>query len=190
MRRLIGLLVLGFSLTPLWGQDEPSGEFRAFYSTIQSFDFDSGAGVFRVSDDAFHGGGFGFVFNLTPWFGLYSDTVFYGGVEDSNSNIGLKLINQTQGAKLTARELGDFNLYGKAGMGFTRFVFDVAQGEAVYYQTSFQLAGGVDIPIREGTYFYVEAGRSILSLPNLTNLPGRDKWSGSLGLTAGIAFAF
>ncbi len=190
MRRLIGIAVLGFGLTSLWAQDEPSGEFRAFYSTIPSFDFDSGAGLFRVSGDGFHGGGFGFAFNLTPWFGLFSDTEFFGGVKDSNSNIGLKLINQTQGAKFTARELGNVNLYGKAGMGFARFVFDVAQQEAVYYQTSFLLAGGVDVPISESMYLYVEAGRRILSLPNLTNLPERDKWSGSLGLTTGIAFAF
>lgn len=188
MRRLIGILVLSLCCTPLFAQDEPTGEFRLFYSTLQGFDFDSGSPTFQIADDSFHGGGFGFVFNLNPWFGIYSDSQFYAGVKAAG--LDLKLINQMQGVKLTARQLGGLNLYGKAGMGFARFVFSFPQGESVSYQTSFNLAGGLDIKLSDGFYVYGEVGRTALSLPNLTGLSNRDKWDGNLALTTGIAFMF
>jgi hypothetical protein len=167
----------------------PSGEFRLYYQTIRDFNYNSGAPGLTFQNDSFNGGGFGFVYDLNPRFGIYSDTTFLRGPEEGG--IKLNLINQVQGAKVTAREIGPLNVYAKGGIGFARFIFSAAGSDlGVFWQTNFDLAGGVDFELRDGFFFYIEAKRMVMSLPRLTNAPDRDKWNGSLGLASGIAFRF
>lgn len=189
MRRGLFVAILGLMLTvPAYGQFDGGGEFRIFYQTIQGFDYDAGGGFVVAEGGSFHGGGFGFVFDLNDWFGIYSDTSFLGGLD--SDFVGIKLITQNQGAKLTARDIAGANLYGKAGIGIQRFVIELSGTEGVSYQTGFDLGGGVDVPLSEGLYWFGELKMSLLSLPDLTGAPGRDKWSKSPTFSTGILFRF
>lgn len=169
-------------------QSSPQGEIQLYYQSVQGFDFDSGTPLFSISDEDFQGGGFGFVYNLNSWFGLWSQSTFFGGVEQNE--ISLKLINQMQGVKLTARDLGPINLFGKGGMGFTRFVFETPTFETVRFGTSFNFGGGIEYVLKEGLLLIVEGTQMSMSLPDISGLPDRDKWDSNLLVTVGIAFQF
>ena len=189
MRRLFLFLLVVFAGSSLAYAQGPSGEFRLYYQTIRDFNYRTGLPDFEFQGDSFHGGGFGFVYDLNPRLGIYSDTAFLRGPEAGG--IKLNLINQVQGIKLTARELGPLNVYAKGGIGFARYIFSASGSDlGVYWQSNFDLAGGVDFEINDGFYFYIEAKRMVMSLPRLTNVEDRDKWNGSLGLATGIAFRF
>lgn len=188
MRKLILLimvvLVVGVSLH---GQT-PQGEFRGYFQNVSNFDFQSGSPSFDISGEGFNGGGFGFVFNLNDWLGFFTETNFLTGVEQGS--LSLKLINQSQGIKVTARELGPVNVYAKGGIGFSRFLFDTGSGETIRYQTGFSTGGGVDFRISDPMAFFVEGNLLTFSLPNITNVSDRDKWDSSLGTSVGVAFFF
>jgi hypothetical protein len=182
---LMGIALLSISAA---AAQASQGEFRGYYQHIANFDFQSGSPDFDITGDSFNGGGFGFVFNLNEWFGLYSESTFLTGVEQQG--LDLKLFNQIQGAKLTAREVGPFNLYAKGGIGFTRFVFDSQGSEFVQYQTSFAGGGGVDILFSENFAIFVEGNLLSFSLPNLTGVENRDKWDSAFGTTVGVVLSF
>lgn len=186
-----GLLIVALvvaTCSMLYGQ-APQGELEVYYQTIQNFDFDSGSPQFSISDEAFHGGGFGFVFYLNDWFGLFSNTSLYGGIEENA--IDLKLINQVQGVKLIARDLGIFNVYTKGGIGFARYVFELQNlGETVRYGTSFLAGAGLEVRMSDNIYFLLEGNQTSLSLPDISGSPNRDKWDSTLGFLTGIALQF
>lgn len=172
----------------LYGQT-PQGEMEVYYQSIRSFDFDSGSPQFLIDDETFHGGGFGFVFYLNDWFGIFSNTSLFGGIEQNA--IDLSLINQVQGAKLIARDLGIFNVYTKGGIGFVRFVFDLQNlGETVRYGTSFLAAAGLEVRMSDNIYLLLEGNQTTLSLPDISGSPDRDKWDSTVGFLTGIALQF
>lgn len=188
MRRWMVLAVLfGLVLASAHAQ-APQGQLELFYQRIQGFDFNSGSPAFDIRDESFNGGGFGFVYHLTPWLGLWTHTSFYGGVRQNE--ITLKLINQVQGLRVSAPGAGPVTLYGKGGLGFARYVFTVPGAEGVRVGTTFNFGGGAEFELRPGMFFQLEASRMTLSLPNLTNLPDRDRWDGVALITAGIGFQF
>lgn len=189
MRRLVFLSAVWLTFgSAAYAQLGGGGEFRIFYQTIQSFDFDAGGGYLIADSEAFHGGGFGFVFGLNDWFGIYTDTTFLGGVD--TDYFDMKLISQVQGAQFTWGDRDSVNLYGKAGIGFARFVIDVYGYEDVWYQSQFDFGGGATVPITEGMHWFGELKMSLLSLPNLTGSPDRDKWSPSPTFSTGVLFRF
>lgn len=189
MQKIAQAWVLLAASGVLWAQpDFPQGEFQGFYQRVQGFDFNSGSPSFQVEQANLNGGGLGFVFNLSHWLGFWSQTGFYGGVEQSG--IQMKLINEMQGLKLTKRGLGPLAVYAKAGMGFVRYVFEIPNGTAVRYGTSFSYGGGLDIKLSEGMSLLLEATQLSLGLPDITGSRTRDKWDSSVLVTTGIAFRF
>ncbi|MGH9338292.1 MAG: outer membrane beta-barrel protein [Acidobacteriota bacterium] len=180
---LLAVCTVGFA--------QPQGEFQFFYQRIQGFDYNAGSGLL-IDDGNFNGGGFGFVFNLNDWFGVYSQSSFFAGAEFADAGVGVKLINQIQGAKVTARELGPLNVFAKGGVGFIRFVFDLEQfnQEQVRFATGFNYGGGIEFPIGESLFINLELGQLIMSLPQITNDPNRDRWDNTVVISTGASFHF
>jgi hypothetical protein len=190
-RLLIVVTVLLFVGNLCLAQPEYSEvEFQGFYQRIQGFDFQSGAVGFEFENEGFNGGGFGFVYNVSPWLGIFSQTSFLAGVEQSG--IKLRFINQTQGAKVTKRGLvgESVNVFAKGGIGFVRHVFDAFGQQSIDYGTSFTGGGGTEIKLQEGMWLMLDLSRTSLGLPRLTNVPGRDKWDSSWAITTGVSFQF
>ncbi|RPJ59939.1 MAG: hypothetical protein EHM23_12210 [Acidobacteria bacterium] len=187
MRLFITVVVLSLAGSLCLAQDEFSEvEFSGFYQRVQGFDF-QGVQGFEFESEAFNGGGFGFVYNLNPFFGIFSQTSFLGGVEQSN--VKLRFINQAQGVKLTKRS-DKINVFGKGGIGFVRHVFDFSGQESVDYGTSFLLGGGTEIKIQEGMWLMLDLSRNVMGLPQLTINPDRDKWDSNWIITTGVSFQF
>lgn len=193
MKRLLAVaFVLLFTGSLLLAQPEFSEvEFQGYYQRIQGFSFSpSGFEGFNFEDEGFNGGGFGINYNLNHWFGIFSNTSFLGGVEQSQ--LQMKIINQAQGAKLTKRGLGPANVYAKAGVGFVRYVFSSGgQDLSINYSTSFLYGGGAEIKFKEGMYLVLDLSSLALGLPQLVqDFDGRDKWDSSLAITTGVMFSF
>jgi hypothetical protein len=190
-RLLIVVAVLFFVGNVCLAQPDHSDvEFQGFYQRIQGFDFDSGAPGFNFEDEGFNGGGFGIVYNVSHWLGIFSQTSFLAGVEQSG--IKLRFINQTQGAKVTKRGLigESVNVFAKGGIGFVRHVFDVFGQQSVDYGTSFTGGGGTEIKLQEGMWLMLDLSRTSFGLPQLTISPNRDKWDSSWAITTGVSFQF
>ncbi len=161
---------------------------RGYYQTVRSFDFAPGGNQGAVSGAAFHGGGFGFVIDLSDVLGLYTDSTFLTGV-DSNY-LQLKLFNQVQGFRATARDVGPVNVYAKAGMGFARWEVNGAYGSGIAYKMSFEYGGGIDAPLSDNLFLFGEFKGSTFALPQLTAFSNRQKWQTSPVVMTGIGIRF
>jgi hypothetical protein len=189
MRRFaVATALLLVSSTLALAQEFSEGELHVFYQRVQNFDFNSGDPSFSFSGKGFNGGGFGFVYNLNAWAGIFTQMSFLGGVEQGG--LKMRMINEAQGLKLTKREVGPLNLYAKGGIGFVRHVFSVQGSETADYGTSFVFGGGTEVKIKEGMALVLDVSNCAISLPQLTYYSDRDKWDSSLMFTTGIAFQF
>lgn len=188
MKKFLRIVVVWSFCSLILAQDAPSGQLEVFYQRVQGFDFFSGDPGFDIQDQNFNGGGFGFVFSLNDWLGFFSETGLYGGVEQGS--LKMKLINQAQGVRVTAREVGPVNFYARGGIGFARYVFETPAFETVRYGMSLIYGGGVEIPLMEGLLLKLDGSRVTQSLPQITSVPDRDKWDSNFILTTGIAFQF
>lgn len=189
MKKFILIVALFFAFSAVSLAQQPTGQLKVFYETIQGFDFRSGTPAFDIQDESFHGGGFGFNYTLNRWFDLWTQTTFFSGVRQGS--IDLKLINQMQGLRAVARSRGPINVYGKGGMGFTRHVFNVANfGEQVRFGTTFVVGGGVELKWTDATLIFIEVNQNAMSLPDITGLDARDKWDSNTGIALGLAFQF
>lgn len=187
MRLFMTLVVVSLAGSLCLAQDEFSAvEFQGYYQRVQGFDF-QGVPGFEFEGVGFNGGGFGFVYNLNPYFGIFSQTSFLAGVEQSN--VKLRIINQAQGVKLTKRG-ESINVFGKGGVGFVRNVLSFGGQEGVDYGTSFVFGGGTEIKLQEGMWLMLDLSRNIQGLPQLTFLEDRDSWDSNWMITTGISFQF
>jgi hypothetical protein len=191
-RLLIALIAVGLAAGVCLAQPEYSEmEMQAFYQRVQGFDFRSGVQGFEFQDAGFNGAGFGFVYNFKHYVGLFQQTSFLGGVEQSG--VKLRMINATQGIKLTKRGLANekLNLYTKAGIGYVYHIFSVAGQETGDSNMSFSYGGGAEIKMKEGIWLLLDGSRMAMGLPQLTSYePDRDKWDSSWVFTTGISFQF
>ena len=185
MRWFTGVAVMSLVFGLCLAQDYSEVEFQGFYHRVQGFDIEDAPG-FSFEGEGFNGGGFGFVYNVNPYFGIFSQTSFLGGVEQSG--LSLKFINQAQGVKLTKRS-DAINVFGKGGVGFVRHVFEIGGQEFVDYGTSFVLGGGTEIKLQEGMFLLLDFSRYITGLPRVS-LAQEDGWDSTWMITTGISFQF
>jgi len=183
MKKWMIVAVMMFGTEVCLAQDS-GGEFQGFYQRVQSFNFNSGDPIFNVQNGNTNGGGFGFVYNITPVFSLFQQTSFFGGFEQSG--LKMRLITEAQGVRLS-KGTDAILFYAKGGVGFNRYVLE---NLGIDYGTAFILGGGAEIRMTEGLYLLLEATNLTMGLPNLTNLPGRSKWDNALLFTTGIAIRF
>lgn len=190
-RLLISLIVVGVASGVSLAQPEYSeAEMMVFYQRVQGFDFQSGLQGFEFQNRGFNGGGFGFVYNFKHWVGLFQQTSFLGGVEQSG--LRLRMINATQGLKLTKRGLADekLNLYVKGGIGYVHHVFSLDGSEFGDSNMSFTAGGGAEIKMKEGIWLVLDGSRMALGLPQVSLDPNRDKWDSNWVFTTGVSFQF
>ena len=188
MKRLLMLLiVLGLAGGVCLSQPEYSEtEMMGFYQRVQGFDFQSGAEGFEFQNEGFNGGGFGFAYNFKHWLGLFQQTSFLAGVEQSG--VKLRMINATQGLKLTKRGLADekLNLFAKGGIGYVHHVFSTGGQEFGDSNMSFTFGGGAEIKMKEGIWLVLDGSRMAMGLPQVSLVEDRDKWDSSWVFTTGV----
>ncbi len=178
----------------LWGNglcmaQDAKQEIQGVYLRIQGFTFNSGdPTVFDVEGASINGGGYAYIYHITDRFGLYQQMGFMGGPEQNGLKV--KLLTEFQGFHVSKAK-GPFLLYAKGGLGFTRYVFSGALS-GVDSHFALNYGGGVEIQMKEGLNFLVEATRLTMGLPPLLPiaLPGRNGWANCWQLATGIAIHF
>lgn len=164
-----------------------SGELQVFYLRAQGFDFRSGSAAFDIRGARLNGGGFGLSYNVTEWMALWSQAGFFSGVRQGD--IRMNMISQLQGVALS-RGRGAFRAFVKGGTGFARYVFEQPGLTSVSYGQAFSYGGGIQIGFTPSFFFVLEAAQLAVGLPNLTGVPGRDKWDSTPLITTGLAIHF
>jgi len=167
---------------------QESTEIHGFYQGYRNFDFGTGVDEFDIPGAKLNGGGFQLVYNLASWFGFWTQFSFYGAAEREFVRVGL--FNELQGVRYQTRQYGPFCLYGKGGIGFTRFSVDILGSSLTDYKMSFAYGGGVQIWMGDRFGVVLDASHLVTGLPNLTDLPGREKWDSGLVVTTSLAFRF
>ncbi len=183
MRYLLAIFIIFCSAVCAIAQT--STEIYGFYQDYRNFSFQIGGGsVFDVPEIKMSGGGFGFVQNLAPWFAIWNQFAFYGAVEQL---FRIQVLNELQGIRFQTQQYGPLQLYAKGGVGFSRYGIE-SLGSS--YHVSFSYGGGAQIWLNDWLGAVLDGSHVIMGLPNLTDLPDREKWDSGLAFTAGLAVRF
>ncbi len=171
------------------GQDT-STEIQGFYQGYKDFSFKTGLSTFDIPKTSLSGGGFTIAYNLASWFAFWSQTSFYGSAEQTY--IKARVINNLEGLRYQTKPYGPFQFYGKAGLGFSHISLKYVSGGDIGSEYKFSAAygGGMQVWMSENFGLVLDASHVVMGIPNLTDLPGRDKWDSGLTLTAGFAIRF
>jgi hypothetical protein len=170
---------------------EQRTEIQGFYQTYKDFSFNAGNGyeTLNIKDTRLSGGGFTIAQNLASWFAFWSQTTFYGSAE--SSYLKARVINNLEGIRYQTQLHGPFQLYAKAGMGFSHFSLDYLGSDlGGAYKFSVSYGAGAMVWLNDNFGLVFDASHLMMGVPNLTDASGRDKWDSGLALTTGLAVRF
>jgi hypothetical protein len=186
---LITAILCGTAYAPA---QEQSTEIQGFYQTYKDFSFKVGEGyeLLDIPNTRLGGGGFTIAQNLASWFAVFSQTTFYGSVE--GTYLKARVINNLEGLRWQTKRHGPLQAYVKAGLGFSHISLDYVSGEDIggEIKFSYSLGGGAFIWMSDNFGLVFDASHTAMGMPNLADLPGRDKWDSGLTLTTGLAIRF
>ena len=163
-------------------------EIQGFYQTYRDFSFRTGVDALDIPAVRLNGGGFIFAQNLAPWFAFWTQFTFYGSADQPN--ISARMINNLYGIRYQTQQHGPFQFYAKGGLGYTHFGLDIVGTSYGESKFSFAYGAGAQIWMSDNFGAVLDASHVITGLPNLTDLPSREKWDSGLALTAGLAVRF
>jgi hypothetical protein len=186
-QRIIFSVILLISLilaTAVFASAQDSTEIWGYYSGYRNFDFKSGFPPFDVQKAKLNGGGFGFAYNLAPWFAMWTQFTFYGSAQAPSFDI--RVINNLQGVRYQTRQYGPLRFYVKGGLGFSNFSL------AGVGFTKFSAGYGVGAQIWMTNHIglVLDGSHIAMGLPNLTDLEGRETWDSGLVFAPGISIRF
>jgi len=188
MRLLSFAVALLFWSAGAVAQGNPQYELRGFFQQDRAFSLWSGSPDFDIQGARSKGGGFGFALTPAEWFALWTEVSFFSGVRQGDYT--LSFLVETQGLRYSTAWRGPFRVYGRGGVGFARFAFEGPGFAAAYYKMSLVYGGGAEVRLSDPVSFFVDASALTMGLPELTAVPGRDKWDTSILLGFGIAVKF
>jgi hypothetical protein len=114
---------------------------------------------------------------------------FFGGAD--LAGVKIKPILNFQGMQIYKRT-GKVDFYGKAGVGFARYVIQAGgQDLGVAYKMALQYGGGTELLLKNGLYLIIEGTGVTMGVPAdsfVYNPPSG--WNTSVMLTTGIAIRF
>lgn len=169
-------------------QGNPQYEVRGFFQQDRSFSLWSGSPEFDIRGARAKGGGLGFALTPAEWFALWSEVSFFSSVRQGSYTLSFMV--ESQGLRYSTAWRGPLRLYGRGGVGFARFAFEGPGFAAAYYKMSLVYGGGAEVRLGDPVSFFVDAAALTMGLPELTAVPGRDKWDTSILLGFGIAVKF
>ncbi len=169
---------------------DTSTEIQGFYQTYRDFRFKTGIDSLDIPNTSLSGGGFTLAQNLASWFAFWSQTTFYGSAEQTY--IKARVINNLQGIRYQTKLYGPLQFYAKAGVGFSHISFKYVSGGDIggEYKFSASYGAGAQIWMSDNFGIVLDASHLMMGMPNLTGMPGRDKWDSGLTLTTGFALRF
>ncbi len=190
MKRILMIAVVWLGSAGFCLAQDSSGELYGFYQRFMNFKVDTKIPGAPVTDQALNGGGFGYLQSITNKFGIYFQLGFFGGADVIGYNV--KTITEFQGLQIT-KHTGRADFYGKAGVGFARYVIQGGGSDlGVAYKMAFQYGGGTELKLGNGLYLLLEGTGVSMGVPGDTFslYEGRTGWNTGLMLTTGIAIRF
>jgi hypothetical protein len=190
MKRTCALLiVISFVAVPVLAQ-EHNTEIQGFYQTYRNFSFDTGAPGFVIPPTKLNGGGFNIAQNLAPWFALWTQFSFFGSA-GSPSGLSVRVINNLEGMRWQTRQYGPIRFYVKGGLGFSNYSVDISGGNiGSGTKLALTYGGGAQIWMADWIGVTLDVSQVFMGVPNITDLPQRDKWDSGLTFTPGITLRF
>jgi hypothetical protein len=196
MKRILMIAVVWLGSAGFCLAQDSSGELYGFYQRFMNFKVDTNIPGAPKIDQALNGGGFGYLQSLSNKVGIYFQLGFFGGAKLSEINI--KPITEFQGLQFTKRT-GRADFYGKAGVGFARYVIQAGGSDLdVAYKMAFQYGVGTELKLGNGLYLLLEGTGVSMGVPaDVASYylyggvaEGRTGWNTGLMLTTGIAIRF
>ena len=181
---LILSLILGSAVFA--SAQEYNTEIQGFYQGYRNFSWKI-QDVDIVTPTKLDGGGFEIAQNLAPWFAFWTRFSFYGAVEQPG--IRARIFNNLYGIRYQTEQHGPFRVYGKAGLGYSRYSLELPGISGSDTKFSFAYGGGVQIWATEHFGAVLDASHTINGLPSF-NVDGEEKWDSGLTLSAGFAVRF
>jgi hypothetical protein len=163
-------------------------EIQGYYQSYRDFSFKTGYAPWDIPNVRLNGGGFTIAQNLAPWFAFWTQFTFYGSAEQPN--LSVRMINNLYGIRYQTQQHGPFQFYAKGGLGYSHFSMDIMGTSYGDSKFSFAYGAGAQIWMSDNFGVVLDASHAITGLPNLTDLPEREKWDSGLALTAGLAVRF
>jgi hypothetical protein len=182
------LLVAMITFPAIMAHAEPNTEITGFYQRYQDFSYRTGISQLDIAPVALEGGGFSLAQNFAPWFAMWTQFSFYGSA--GQPNMSVRIINNQQGIRYQTRQYGPLRLYARSGLGFSRYSLNITGNDAGDTKFSFAYGGGAQIWVSEYFGFVLDASHVVMGVPNLTDLPGREKWDSGMTYTTGITVRF
>jgi hypothetical protein len=121
---------------------------------------------------------------------MWTQFSFFGTVEQPASAMSARLISNLQGFRFQTQQYGPIRFYGKVGLGFANHSLTVQGSQYGNTKFSFGYGGGLQIWLSGSLGLNLDASHLIIGLPNLTDLPEREKWDSGLTFTTGVALRF
>ena len=180
-------------------QDEITGttEITGYYQKYQNFSFNTGVSELNFSPTELSGVGFSVAQNIADWFALWTQLTINGtnkqwadGGDGYLYENSVRIINNLQGIRYQTKQYGPFRLYGKFGAGFTHYSFNMLGYELSGTKFSAGYGGGADIWFSKHIGVTLDVSHTMMMLPNLTDVDGRESVDSGLAYTTGLTFRF
>ena len=180
---LVSLILCSAAFT---SAQEYNTEIQGFYQGYQDLSWKIG-NEDVIAPTKLSGGGFEIAQNLAPWFAFWTRFSFYGSVDQPN--IRARIFNNLYGIRYQTEQHGPFRIYGKAGLGYSRYSLVLPSISGSDTKFSFAYGAGVQIWMSEHFGAVLDASHTINGLPSF-NVEGEEKWDSGLTLSAGLAIRF
>jgi len=190
MKRFLMIAVVWLGSAGFCLAQDSTGELIGFYQRVMTFKVNTGISTSPDISQSLNGGGFGYSQTISDKWSLYFQMGFFGGAKLADF-YNIKPILEFQGMQYYKRG-SKIDFYGKAGLGFARYVIQAGGADlGVAYKMAFQYGGGTEIFLKNGLYLLVEGTGLTMGVPADTfviNPPAG--WNTSFMLTTGIAVRF
>ena len=189
-------IIVGFAGGCFAWDDELAGttEITLYYQQYRDFSFETGVVPFDFSPTRLSGGGLSVAQNIAEWFALWTQLSVYGAVDQWTDFGGgvhaenkVRILNNLQGVRYQTRQYGPFRFYGKAGAGVSIYNFSI-HGSGASFSAAY--GGGANIWLNRNIGITLDASHVLMSLPNVTDMDGRERFDSGMTYTTGLTFRF
>jgi len=173
--------------------DEIAGttEITGYYQQYRNFSFETGYPYWDFTPARLSGGGFSVAQNIAEWFAVWTQLSIFGTVNQPSADgyeNSVRVIHNLQGIRYQTKQYGPLRFYGKVGAGIAWYGFSSLDASGTTFSAGY--GGGVNVWFNKNIGITLDASHSLMALPNLTDLDGREKFDSGMSYTTGLTFRF
>ena len=166
-------------------------EITGYYQQYRNFSFETGLSDWDFTPARLSGGGFSVAQNIAEWFAVWTQLSVFGTVNQPSADgyeNSVRVIHNLQGIRYQTKQYGPLRFYGKVGAGIAWYGFSSLDASGTTFSAGY--GGGVNVWFNKNIGITLDASHSLMALPNLTDLDGREKFDSGMSYTTGLTFRF